>query len=75
MFLGASRIISMAGWAAPDPAISMILEAPRNGKKTSGFKMFRVFGTYWHSSLQWSSREVDALMWLMDVWLSNLPRE
>jgi hypothetical protein len=37
VFLAASRTISMAGWAAPDPAISMILEAPQKGKKTSGF--------------------------------------
>jgi hypothetical protein len=36
VFLAASRTITMAGWAAPDPAISMILEAPRKGKKTSG---------------------------------------
>jgi hypothetical protein len=27
----------MAGWAAPDPAISMILEAPQKGKKPPVF--------------------------------------
>jgi hypothetical protein len=37
VFFAASRTISMAGWAAPDPAISMILETPQKSKKTSGY--------------------------------------